>query len=71
MGKARGHLAELERHVEWVRKHIGPSEVLDRRVAEISKKRAVLARATHKQLMLAPEPQSPSLVACSKSLASS
>jgi hypothetical protein len=48
MGKARGHLAELERHVEWVRKHIGPSEVLDRRVAEISKKRAVLARATHK-----------------------
>ena len=36
-------LAALERHIQWLRDHIGQSRVLDKRLAEISRLRASVA----------------------------
>lgn len=40
MDQTAKQIAKLERHIHWVRQNIGQSQVLDKRLSEISKLRA-------------------------------
>lgn len=53
-------IAQLERHIDWLRKHIGCGEILDRRVAEVSETRAYFARVSRKRVALVLGSHSPS-----------
>jgi hypothetical protein len=43
-------VAQLERHIDWLNRNLGPSEVHDKRLAEISVLRAEVANATSSKL---------------------
>jgi len=50
-------IARLEQHINWIRQNIGSGDILDKRLAEISKIRGAIAAAAPTKCQLVQRPE--------------